>query len=112
MGKWIYRKPEPTNVRGICVICNTRLQKKVGSQEKYKAFCSLCDDKRFDLLEERRAYQTPYYKYKKDYCERCKFKAVNKCQLDVHHKDRNHGNNDLNNLETLCANCHRLEHSK
>lgn len=51
-----------------------------------------------------------YRKYKTMICERCKFEALDRCQLDVHHKDGNHHNNDPNNLETLCANCHRLEH--
>ena len=27
--------------------------------------------------------------------------------LEVHHKDENHSNNDLNNLCILCPNCHR-----
>lgn len=43
-------------------------------------------------------------------CERCGFVAVDPIQLDVHHRDHNHGNNALENLATLCANCHRLEH--
>lgn len=32
--------------------------------------------------------------------------------LDIHHKDGDHLNDDPDNLETLCANCHRLEHVK
>lgn len=31
------------------------------------------------------------------------------CQLDVDHIDGNHSNNKLSNLQTLCANCHRLK---
>jgi hypothetical protein len=30
-------------------------------------------------------------------------------QLDVHHRDGDRENDDPQNLETLCANCHRLE---
>jgi 5-methylcytosine-specific restriction endonuclease McrA len=33
------------------------------------------------------------------------------CQLDVHHRDGDHANNNEQNLMTLCANCHRLEHA-
>jgi hypothetical protein len=44
---------------------------------------------------------------KKGYCEMCGFKGY-RCQFDVNHKDMNHKNNELDNLETLCANCHRL----
>lgn len=51
----------------------------------------------------------PYMAFKKDHCERCPFVAVHPCQLDVHHKDYDSRNNDPSNLETICANCHRLE---
>jgi predicted HNH restriction endonuclease len=50
-----------------------------------------------------------YTKFKKDYCEQCGFKALHRVQLDVDHIDGNHQNNDELNLQTLCANCHRLK---
>ena len=28
----------------------------------------------------------------------------------VYHKDTNRENNDISNLEVLCANCHAIEH--
>jgi 5-methylcytosine-specific restriction endonuclease McrA len=30
--------------------------------------------------------------------------------LEVHHKDRDRSNNDIENLEILCPNCHTEEH--
>ena len=51
----------------------------------------------------------PYLKFKKLYCEKCNFIPVHLCQLDVDHIDGNHQNNNINNLQTLCANCHRLK---
>ncbi len=48
-------------------------------------------------------------RFKKDICELCGFKPVNMCQLDIDHIDGNHSNDDLSNLQTLCANCHRLK---
>jgi 5-methylcytosine-specific restriction endonuclease McrA len=42
-------------------------------------------------------------------CERCGFIPEHLAQLDVHHKDHNHNNNEPTNLQTLCANCHRLD---
>lgn len=50
-----------------------------------------------------------YIRYKKDQCEDCGFKAIHACQLDVDHVDGNRQNNELANLRTLCANCHRLK---
>ena len=35
--------------------------------------------------------------------------AVHASQLDIDHIDGNHSNNDESNLQTLCANCHRLK---
>ena len=41
-------------------------------------------------------------------CERC---GYNKKEiLHVHHKDRNRNNNELENLELICPNCHYEEH--
>ena len=50
-----------------------------------------------------------YTQHKKDYCESCGFTALHRVQLDVDHIDGNHQNNELENLQTLCANCHRLK---
>lgn len=50
-----------------------------------------------------------YRRYKKKVCEKCGFIPEHKCQLDVDHIDGNHQNNDPSNLQTLCANCHRLK---
>lgn len=51
----------------------------------------------------------PHIAYKKDSCEKCGFLAEHSCQLDVDHIDGNKKNNDPYNLQTLCANCHRLK---
>lgn len=55
--------------------------------------------------------QKPYRRFKKDICENpsCNFEAIDSCQLDVDHIDGNRNNNDSSNLQTLCANCHRLK---
>jgi ribosomal protein L37E len=50
-----------------------------------------------------------YRHFKKDFCELCGFVAVHASQLDIDHIDGNHSNNDESNLQTLCANCHRLK---
>ena len=60
----------------------------------------------------KRTYQREYAyrKHKGSYCECCGFIPKHPCQLDVHHVDQNRKNNSIENLMTLCANCHRLVH--
>jgi hypothetical protein len=51
----------------------------------------------------------PWRSHKKEVCELCGFIPVHICQLDVDHIDGNNSNNEESNLQTLCANCHRLK---
>lgn len=46
----------------------------------------------------------------KETCRRCGISDQR--VLTVHHRDGNRKNNDIKNLEWLCANCHRIAHSK
>ena len=50
-----------------------------------------------------------YKSFKKPKCEKCGFMPTHSCQLDVDHIDGNKSNVDEANLQTLCANCHRLK---
>lgn len=47
-----------------------------------------------------------YQKYIKSSCEIC---GATK-DLEVHHKDKNHSNNNPNNLMTVCSSCHQQIH--
>lgn len=49
--------------------------------------------------------------YKEKKCERCNLEKWNEedIPLELHHKDGNKDNNNLENLEILCPNCHALE---
>lgn len=44
-------------------------------------------------------------------CEKCGFQTWNglPIPLELHHKDGNHYNNQLDNLQILCPNCHAQE---
>lgn len=48
---------------------------------------------------------------KEEKCERCGLTTWLSVDipLELHHKDGNHYNNELDNLELLCPNCHALE---
>ena len=42
-------------------------------------------------------------------CSECGFLAINPKQIDVHHINGDHFDNEPSNLQVLCANCHRLK---
>lgn len=116
MGKHVFKKLEPSHIQGICVICGKNPQRKKAGQEKYMAMCRTCNTKRYQTkagkakaLARIDARNRPYRIELKEKCERCNFIPAHVCQLDVDHIDGNHKNNDPTNLQTLCANCHRLK---
>ncbi len=39
-------------------------------------------------------------------CEICRY-CENESSLDIHHKDWDHENNNIENLQIICSNCHR-----
>lgn len=45
---------------------------------------------------------------KGDACEKCGYNVTQ--ILQVHHKDKDRNNNNLNNLELICPNCHSEKH--
>lgn len=56
-----------------------------------------------------RSYREIAFRAKPKQCERCQFDKHD-AAIIVHHKDRNRENNNISNLEVLCANCHAIEH--
>jgi hypothetical protein len=61
-----------------------------------------------DKVKTQRLIKTRLLQIKGNKCERCGF---DKYQiLQVHHKDKNRNNNNLDNLEIICPNCHFEEH--
>ena len=104
----------------ICSVCGPVMagirnrQKDGARRTEYRCSVALSDYKW--RAKRRKAGRDPgwitsnYQKYKGGCCERCGFVPVHSIQLDVHHRDHNHDNHEQPNLETVCANCHRLEH--
>lgn len=52
------------------------------------------------------SYRTKAFRYYGKECGRCQSED----KLEVHHKDRNRSNNEIENLEVLCRECHVDEH--
>ncbi len=97
--------------QGICIICNKNKQSSKGLKEGRKIYrncCTPCKNKKYNkkTLSSKKRFQNMY---RKDYCENCKFIPLHLCQLDLDHIDGNNKNNSPDNLQTLCANCHRLK---
>ena len=61
-----------------------------------------------DKVKDERSIKLRLMASRAKVCERCGYDK--KEILNVHHKDRNHENNELANLELLCPNCHAEEH--
>jgi 5-methylcytosine-specific restriction endonuclease McrA len=87
----------------VCKICNKR------NATRDSARCIKCKSKGQKYIDKQRQRFNPYRKHLGDKCIKCGFIPEHKCQLDIDHIDGNHSNNDLSNLQTLCANCHRLK---
>jgi hypothetical protein len=87
--------------RKVCIECKVNLAEKKSEVHFYKK-CTSC-------RKRGKAYYKHYSSDKRKSCECCGFVAVHPCQLDVDHVDGDRNNNDIQNLQTLCANCHRLK---
>lgn len=97
---FVKRKDSTVTHRNMCKECKNKRSRlwRTNNPERSKELASIWNIKR-----------KPYRAHKKDFCQSCKFIALDSCQLHVDHIDGNHNNNDINNLQTLCANCHALK---
>lgn len=119
MPKWVHRLSDldleagtatcahcgPVKVRqhgkGIPRCCNTPARGSKGTPQT-----TLERNRRWRLANPNR--NAPYRVHLGELCESCGFVPVHRVQLDLHHRDGDPDNNDPSNLQTLCANCHRL----
>ena len=118
-GRGLSKNITPTNSifmprkQGMCKKCGVRKTTK-RNKDYYRTTCSRCH-----LSPEKRKRANDclnfsingrlYRLEKKERCEQCNFLPKHPVQLDVDHIDGNHKNNNVQNLKTLCANCHRLK---
>ncbi len=98
--------------RPTCTNCGDRPCKTNGLSKdgfrKYSKYCPTCHRKIYNL-KNTNGRRYGYTLHKKDTCEDCGFIPTHPCQLDVDHIDGDKTNDDISNLKTLCANCHRLK---
>jgi len=108
----------PTPVaESLCVECKSRPRAYKGFYlkvpgevvQRFSKYCNTCLHKKHGNGKTNK-YKKLNYK-KLDYCEKCGYEALLPSQLDVHHIDGDHLNNEIDNLMTICANCHRALHS-
>jgi len=108
-----------------CAQCNTLIFRscyKLTLSKSGLYFCNReCKDKAQRIGGIKEIQPSHYGESRKDYRSHC-FKVHNlekictRCGFDnplaicVHHKDRNRNNNNIDNLEVLCYNCHAIEH--
>lgn len=100
-----------TKIQKICVICEGFY---FSSKDKITKYCSLkCKHigirKHPDRIVDLRKWMLQEDRLKE--CEKCGYKEY-PIILGVHHKNRDHKDNRIENLAVLCANCHSLEHKK
>ena len=100
----------------ICLWCGkdfnpSRVHKKT------VAFCSRScarnhtgsEKRRIHGLTERKTAKKVLLEERGHRCERCGWDEVAEV-IEVHHRDRNIRNNQRENLELLCPNCHSIDH--
>lgn len=91
--------------RPLCSICNKNLAMKGHKPGFFKKKCFKCS--RGYSRSQMKVYTVD--SRKGPLCERCGFIPEHACQLDVDHINGIHDDNRPDNLQTLCANCHRLK---
>lgn len=103
------RKEKPCTVCGALILASAN--KKTcsrGCSNKHRIGIRYKVNAPKDKVKSQRSLKIRLLKQRGMYCEKCNH---DKYQiLQVHHKDRNRKNNELENLELVCPNCHAEEH--
>jgi hypothetical protein len=105
----------PETKEAICSVCGptktvSRGEGKRVCVAKHKEYRRKWEKTPGGKAYKRRHNGTKHREHVGMVCERCGYEALDIIEMDGHHKDWNHDNNDPANIETLCAICHRLVH--
>lgn len=111
MGKWAHRLDAIDSAAAIatCAACGPD-SPIVWREYKQRWQCRVARREHHGPLDPRRGVR-PWRKHKKDHCERCGLVPEDLCVLEVDHIDgrRIEKPHHPSNLQTLCANCHKLK---
>ena len=98
-----------------CVVCSkpilSRFNKKTCSRScanKHRVGIRYKINSPRDKVKNQRSLKLRLLSLRGKFCEKCGYTKVE--ILQVHHKDRNKENNELENLELICPNCHAENH--
>ena len=107
MGKWVHKL---TNLNleqktATCAECGD-VRIRTGGKDKRGNIIYRC---RVAHKNQEHLRVSPWKAFRESTCSKCGFVPENICQLDVDHINGNKLDNSPENLQTLCANCHRLK---
>lgn len=97
------------NIQNRTAICEECGPVKIASKGKSSKGVQkwICNKRKLQKHKKRRINNRKNLLH--DFCQKCGFIPEHICQLDIDHIDGDRENNNLDNLQTLCANCHRLK---
>jgi len=113
------RKHRPLKNFGLCLNCNVDIIRENNRNSRYPKYCSLPCQAIFRMNERvskgiasTKTLKLFLVKNNGEKCMKCgwceKNPITNKVPIELEHKDGNSENNNLDNLELLCPNCHSL----
>lgn len=98
-----------------CLCCRVLFSTEKRSTKEQVVCSRACSNTYFrsgeengNFIDSPNNYRNKAFKHYSPVCARCGFAHL--LALEVHHKDRDRSNNNLDNLEIVCANCHTIEH--
>ena len=116
MGAWVHRLTgiNPSTEIGNCQKCGTvRIIHKKKNTRRSIWVCQNAKQERNSKSAKNtgisKNQKKQYQKHPKPRCVMCGFIPEDPCQIDIDHIDGNHKNHSKDNLQALCANCHRLK---
>ena len=91
--------------KSVFVFCSRACKENAQSVDGGEKFSSM---RPHNYKDGNRQYRERAFREYGTKCSRCGYDN-NVMALQVHHKDGNHNNGAIENLEVLCANCHAIE---